>query len=109
MARIEAQTAKQTGRVRKTKATSVSKALLLTFGRADTATSMSRSTLRHIAKTLGLTERRTIHLALAKLLQGMLPTYEPDDGPLSDETLETIRRLVPQGNYKPNKSLFPGL
>ena len=32
--------------------------------------------------------------------------YELDQGPVSDQTLETIRTLVDQQNHVPSKSLF---
>jgi hypothetical protein len=35
-----------------------------------------------------------------------LPAYEPDDGPLTDAQMDLIRQMVPQGNYRPTRSLF---
>ena len=37
-----------------------------------------------------------------------IPHYEADDGPLTDEQMAQIRKMVPQGRFKakPGKSLF---
>jgi len=44
----------------------------------------------------------------AAVPSGSVPTYEPDDGPLSDEQLAQIRKMVPQGRFKAKvgRSLF---
>ena len=34
------------------------------------------------------------------------PRYELDDGPLTDEQMDAIRRLQPQDGFKSKKSLF---
>lgn len=80
--------------------------LLVNFRDQDTLTSVTRETLRLIAKALGLTETQTVHFALAKLRREVLPKYALDDGPVSDKTLRTIRKLVPQGDFTPTQSLF---
>lgn len=74
----------------------------------DTQTSVSRGTLKLIAETLGLTETQTMHFALARLRSEVLPKYELDDGPVSEATLRAIRKQVPQDDYRPTQSLFPG-
>ena len=48
---------------------------------------------------------------LPDTIPGEAPTwiglaYELDDGPVSDQTLATIRTLVDQQNYIPSRSLF---
>lgn len=35
-----------------------------------------------------------------------LPTYEPDDGPLTEAQLEAIKRTATQGKMKVTKSLL---
>lgn len=72
----------------------------------DTLTSISRDTLKLVAETLGLTETQTMHFALAKLRREVLPKYELDDGPVSEGTLKSIRKLVDQREFHPTKSLF---
>ena len=72
----------------------------------DTQTSISRDTLKLVAETLGLTETQTMHFALAKLRREVLPKYELDDGPVSEKTLRTIRKLVDQQDFEPTQSLF---
>ena len=43
----------------------------------------------------------------ANLSRQTLPRYEPDDGPLTDEQMAAIRKLVPQRSFVSwKKSLF---
>ena len=72
----------------------------------DTLTSISRDTLKLVAQTLGLTETQTMHFALAKLRREVLPKYELDEGPVSEGTLKSIRKLVNQREFIPTSSLF---
>jgi len=88
------------------KADKALKPLLFNFRAEDTITSVTRDTLKLISETLGLTETQTMHFALAKLRREVLPKYELDDGPVSEATLRTIRRLVPQDDFRPTQSLF---
>ena len=90
----------------KAKPTKGLKPILFNFRPDDTLTSVTRETLKLIAETLGLTETQTMHFALAKLRREVLPKYELDDGPVSEGTLKTIRRLVPQDDFSPTQSLF---
>jgi hypothetical protein len=80
--------------------------LLLRYRPADTAAGVSRKTAARLARSLGLTETQTIHLALARLAHDTLPRYEPDDGDLSASELRAIRKLEPQGRIVPRQSLF---
>lgn len=80
--------------------------LLLRFRSADTIAGVSRRTAARLAKTLGLSETQTIHLALARLAQSTLPRYEPDAGALTASELRAIRKLEPQGRFVPRESLF---
>ena len=91
---------------RKPKPTKDLKPILFNFRPEDTLTSVTRETLKLIAEALGLTETQTMHFALAKLRREVLPKYELDDGPVSEGTLRTIRRLVPQDDFTPTQSLF---
>src|SRR5712692_8358562 len=50
-------------------------------------------------QTLGLSETQVVHVALANLARQTLPRYEPDDGPLTDEQMAAIRKLVPQRGF----------
>lgn len=93
-------------RTQKVKRTKGLKPILFNFRPEDTLTSVTRETLKLIAETLGLTETQTMHFALAKLRREVLPKYELDDGPVSEGTLRTIRRLVPQDDFTPTQSLF---
>lgn len=81
--------------------------LLLKF-RRDAAHAVSRKTVKKMAKLLGFNETETALFALARLRDQLVPAYEPDDGPVPDRVIEAIKKRVPQGNFKPTRSLFKG-
>lgn len=70
--------------------------ILLRYRHQDTAYGVTRKTTTRLAKTLGMSETQVVHIALANLARQTLPRYEPDDGPLTDEQMAEIRKLVPQ-------------
>ena len=71
-------------------------ALLLNF-KVDTLTTVSRGTLRRIAKALGFSETQTIHFALARLREDALRgDGEAAYPPLSATQLPAIRRQEPK-------------
>jgi CHAD domain-containing protein len=91
-----------------TVAAAPSDALLMRFQPSDTATKISRATLAKLAKQLGYQrESEVLHYAALKLASEVLPSYEPDDGPLTDKQMAAIRKAVPQNQLKSVKaSLF---
>lgn len=68
--------------------------LLVSFRSKDGLLGVTRSTVRKLAAELHLKETQVVHFALRRLADSVLPGYEPDDGPLTDEQLATIRRLA---------------
>lgn len=82
--------------------------LLVQFRQVESVHAVSRATVRKMATALGLNETETTLYALARLRDQLLPAYEPDDGPVPDEVVESIKRLVPQDDFEPTRSLFPG-
>ena len=75
-------------------------ALLMRFQPSDTATRVSRATLTKLAKQLGYKrESEVLHYAVRKLADEVLPTYEPDDGLLTEKQLATIRKVSPVDKY----------
>ena len=80
--------------------------ILLRYRESDTAYGVTRKTTAKLAETLGLSETQVVHVALANLARQTLPRYEADNGPLTDEQMEAIRRLQPQGRMKVKASLF---
>jgi len=80
--------------------------ILLRYRDQDTAYGVTRKTTTRIAKALGLSETQVVHVALANLARQTLPRYEPDDGPLTREQMNQIRRMQPPGRMKVKKSLF---
>jgi hypothetical protein len=96
-------TAKRTATKRKPPADGI----LLRYRDKDTAYGVTRKTTTRLAKTLGLSETQVVHVALANLARQTLPRYEPDDGPLTDEQMAAIRKLIPQRGFVSwKKSLF---
>ena len=83
-------------------------ALLMRFQPTDTATKVSRATLTKLAKQLGYKrESEVLHYAVRKLANEVLPTYEPDDGLLTDKEMAAIRKAAgPVGTGKVLSSLF---
>jgi hypothetical protein len=71
-------------------------ALLLNF-KVDTLTTVSRDTVRRIAKALGFSETQAVHFALARLredsLRGDLEVAYP---PLTKTQLAAIRKHEPK-------------
>ena len=70
----------------------------------DSATGVTRETVKRLAEQLGVDETQAIHLALHDLAVRTLPQYEPDDGPLSAAQLRQIRKHVPQGGKRSVRS-----
>lgn len=68
--------------------------LLVSFRSKDGLLGVSRGTVRKLAAELNLKETQVVHFALKRLADSVLPAYEPDDGPLTDEQLAIIRRLA---------------
>ena len=59
-------------------------ALLLNF-KVDTLTTVSRTTLRRIAKALGFSETQAVHFALARLREDALRGEADEDYPPLDQ------------------------
>ena len=93
-------------RVRARRKTTSGPGMLLRYRDVDTAYGVSRRTAKKLANTLGLSETQVIHVALAQFARQNLPQYEPDDGPLTADQMEEIRRLQPPGRMKTKESLF---
>lgn len=86
--------------------TAKKEALLVNF-KDDTLTTVSRSTLRHIAKALGFSETQAVHFALARLREDALRA-DSDEGfpPLTKAQLEAIRRQEPKRKGRVISSLL---
>jgi hypothetical protein len=80
--------------------------ILLRYRDQDTSFGVTRKTASRLAKTLGLSETQVIHVALANFARQTLPRYEADNGPLTQQQMDEIRRLQPQGRMKVKESLF---
>lgn len=85
-------------------------AFLLKFRAADSSYGVTRGTVKAISDALGLTETQVVHIALSKLADEVLPAYEPDDGPLTQEQLAALRRdakeRLAKGEVLSRQSLF---
>jgi len=80
--------------------------ILLRYRDKDTAYGVTRKTTTRLAETLGLSETQVVHVALAALARQTLPRYEADNGPLTRQQMDEIRRLQPPGRMKVKESLF---
>ncbi len=86
-------------------ATTAPDAMLMRFQPTDTPTKVSRATVTRLAKQLGYKrESEVLHYAVRKLADEVLPTYEPDDGPLTAKQMAAIKKAVPQGKLKSVRS-----
>lgn len=95
--------AKRTASKRKKSAGS---GILLRYRERDSTYGVSRATATKLAETLGLSETQVIHVALAQFARQNLPRYEPDDGPLTPQQMDEIRRLQPPRRMKTKENLF---
>jgi len=80
--------------------------ILLRYRDKDSAYGVSRATAVKLADTLGVSETQVIHVALVHLANQTLPRYEIDNGPLTEEQMDEIRRLQPAGRMKTRERLF---
>jgi hypothetical protein len=74
----------------------------------DTASGVTRKTLRRLAKLLDVPESEVIHKALANYARENLPRYELDDGPLTSDEHQDVRTQVQRqhGKAKVVEALF---
>jgi hypothetical protein len=81
-------------------------ALLLNF-KVDTLTTVSRATLRRMAKALGFSETQVVHFALARLREDALRGAD-DEGypPLTAAQLAAIRKHEPKRKGRVVSSLL---
>ena len=89
-------------------ATTAPDAMLMRFQPTDTPTKVSRATVTRLAKQLGYKrESEVLHYAVRKLADEVLPTYEPDDGPLTAKQMAAIRKAAgPASGGNVASSLF---
>jgi hypothetical protein len=81
-------------------------ALLLNF-KVDTLTTVSRETVRRIAKALGFSETQTVHFALARLREDALRgEAEEAYPPLTKAQLAAIRKHEPKRKGRVLSSLL---
>lgn len=90
--------------------TSTSHSLLLKFRSKDTRFGVTRDTVKALASELDITETQVVHMALSKLAEETLPSYEPDDGPLTARQLASVRKAakarLPSGKVVDRQTLF---
>lgn len=89
---------------------SSSESLLLKFRSKDTRFGVTRDTVKALASQLDVSETLVVHMALAKLAEETLPSYEPDDGPLTARELSSVRKAakagLPKGKIIGRQKLF---
>lgn len=72
----------------------MSEKLLLKMRTRDTAYGVTRETLKALAAELDLSETMVVHLAVARFARDVLPSYEPDEGPLPPAYLAWLKRTA---------------
>ena len=70
----------------------------------DSVTGVTRETTRRIAEYLGTDETQVIHRALRELATRVLLQYEADDQSLTATQINQIRKRVPQGTKRSERS-----
>jgi hypothetical protein len=84
--------------------------LLVKFRAKDTASSVTRSTVKALAKELEVNETQVIHMALSKFATDVLPAYAPDEGPLTAKQIRALRedaqKHLPKGKTISSETLF---
>jgi len=84
--------------------------LLVKFRSKDTQFGVTRTTVKAIAKELDVNETQVIHMALSKFAADVLPSYAPDDGPLTAKQLLALRKdaaqRLPKGKLISRNALF---
>jgi hypothetical protein len=80
-------------------------ALLLNF-KVDTLTTVSRETLRRVAKALGFSETQAVHFALARLREDALRGESEGYPPLTKAQLAAIRKHEPKRKGRVLSSLL---
>jgi hypothetical protein len=75
---------------------------------SDSPAGVTRKTAKRLAERLGVDETQVIHRALRELAVNVLPQYEADGGPLTNEQLRQIRSHAPASSKRSVRSaLFP--
>lgn len=82
--------------------------VLLRLRENDTSHGVTRTTLKRLATTLGLSETDAIHKALADAARTHLPQYAADNGALSALQVAAVKRVVRKahGEARVVESLF---
>ena len=84
--------------------------LLVKFRSKNTEFGVTRETVKALARKLDVNETQVIYIALSKLANDVLPAYELDDGPLTEEFMEFLRKKAaesrPKGKLLSKVSLF---
>ena len=87
-----------------------STSLLLKFRARDTQFGVTRETVKSMALQFDLSETEVVHMALSRLAKETLPSYEPDDGPLTASDIKAVRKqalaAMPKGKVLSKQSLF---
>lgn len=92
-----------------TKAVAPNAPLLLNFVYGETDNTVSRDTVREMAKRLGFNETQTAQYALARLRASLVPAYGPDAPDLSKDALKRVKSASNQKDYKASRTLIEGL
>ncbi|MBK6648224.1 MAG: hypothetical protein IPG42_00030 [Betaproteobacteria bacterium] len=90
--------------------TVTSENLLVKFRSKDTPFGVTRGTVKALAQELDMNETQVIHMALSRFAADVLPSYAPDDGPLTARASQALRqdadKHLPKGKTLSKEVLF---
>jgi hypothetical protein len=90
--------------------TIASENLLVKFRSKDTPFGVTRGTVKALALELDVSETQVIHMALSRFAADVLPSYAPDDGPLTAKQVKALRqdadKHLPKGKTLSKEVLF---
>ncbi len=85
-------------------ASSTSHQIAFRYRSTDSATGVTRETVKRLAERLGVDEMQAIHYALHDLAVKILPQYEADDGPLTENQVMQIEQAIPDKKVRKIRS-----
>lgn len=88
----------------------MSDSLLVKFKDTDSPYSVTRKTVKSLAKHLDVSETMLVNIALASFAKEHLPSYEADNAALTDQDIHAIKQAakpkLPKGKLLRKTSLF---
>lgn len=68
--------------------------LLFRLKDRDTIDEISSNSFHNLINVTGMNKTKLVHYALSKMRDSLIPKYEMDDGPITDEQLRILNELT---------------